>query len=344
MVSLVDHLKERVDRLADLIAVHETIAAYGPTIDGGSPLWGGSLWTDDCVYDSDGAAAGANQTRAGIESLIEGARMATIGFGHITHLPVVVIDGDRATAYAASELPVAPDGNEFQISRVSANRWDLRRGEGRWQIERRTSRLLDGSQVGKEIFAEGARSATEERAARALDRSGSNSTEEYDMGISEELAAIDNRISALEDKLAIMQVVAGYGPSMDGGADTEAGSLWTEDSWYDADASPAAAEPHGRAGIEGAARSCLEDPVGFAHISHMPLIKVEGDKATVVNHSNTFQQDGDGFRIGRVSSNRWELVRVDGTWQIERRINRLLNGSKESRAVFAEGVQEILGT
>jgi hypothetical protein len=155
---------------------------------------------------------------------------------------------------------------------------------------------------------------------------------------------LDQRVGELEDKLAILQVVAGYGPSMDGGAAREAGLLWTEDSWYDTDSSPAAAVPHGRAGIEGAAQRSHEDPVGLAHISHVPLIKIEGDRATVVNHSNTFEQDGDGFRIGRVSSNRWDLVRVDGSWQIERRVNRLMNGSKESRDVFAEGVQDIIGS
>ncbi len=157
------------------------------------------------------------------------------------------------------------------------------------------------------------------------------------------LAALENRVRELEDKLAILQVVAGYGPSVDGGAVREAGLLWTKDSWYDTDSSPAASVPHGRAGIEGAAKSFLEDPVGLAHISHLPLIKVDGDRATAVNHSNTFHQDGDEFRLGRVSSNRWDLVRVEGRWQIERRVNRLLNGSKESKDLLADGAREILG-
>lgn len=154
--------------------------------------------------------------------------------------------------------------------------------------------------------------------------------------------ALEGRIKELEDKLAILQVVAGYGPSVDGGA-TKAGLLWTEASWYDTDSSPAAATPHGRAGIEGAARRFLEDPVGLAHISHLPLIKVDGDRATAINHSNTFHQEGDTFRLGRVSSNRWELVRVDGSWQIDRRVNRLLNGSRESKDLLADGAREVLG-
>jgi len=343
MTSQAEQLKARVDRLEDVVAVRETIAGYGLTIDGGSSLLGGRLWTDDCVYDSDAPNAnGLIETRAAIEALIDGARNAPIGFAHMTHLPVVVVEGDRATSYAASHLPTAPDGSRFGVSRVSANKWDLVRADGRWQIQRRTSRALDGSPEGREIFAEGARRMATERAANAANGLGS-SVEEYEMGTAEELAELDRRIRELEDKLAVLQVVAGYGPSMDGGAAREAGLLWTVDSWYDTDSSPAAAEPHGRAGIEGAAKRVLENPAGLAHISHMPLIKVDGDRATVVNHSNTFDQDGEEFKIGRVSSNRWDLVRVDGTWQIERRVNRLLSGSKESRDVFAEGTREILG-
>lgn len=164
------------------------------------------------------------------------------------------------------------------------------------------------------------------------------------MDVTDALAAMERRIQELEDRLAILQVVAGYGPSVDGGAAAEAGALWTVDSWYDTDASPGASVPHGRAGIEGAARRFLQEPVGIAHISHLPLIKVDGDRATAVNHSNTFDQAGDdAFRVGRVSANRWELVRVDGTWQIERRVNRLLNGSRESKDVLGDGTREVLG-
>jgi hypothetical protein len=157
------------------------------------------------------------------------------------------------------------------------------------------------------------------------------------------LAELERRLLEVEDKLAILQVVAGYGPSVDGGAGPEAGSLWTVDSWYDTDSSPAAAVPHGRAGIEGAAQRFLDEPVGIAHISHLPIIKVDGDRAVVVNHSNTFDQDGDEFRIGRVSSNRWELVRTDGRWQIERRVNRLLDGSRASKDVLGDGARDVLG-
>jgi hypothetical protein len=340
-----DDLTARLDRVEDLLAVHEVIAGYGLTADGGSVRAGGSLWTEDCEYDSDADGAhGGYHARAGIEALIDVAGRAEMGFAHITQLPLVVVEGDAATAHGASYLPVSSDGNDFSLSRVSANAWELVRVEGRWQMQRRTSRTLNGSLASKEVFADGARRAAGEREAKA--RRGDEDREANGAVVQEDtvdLAEMDRRLRLVEDKLAILQVVAGYGPSVDGGASTEAGSLWTIDSWYDTDASPAAAVPHGRAGIEGAAQRFLDDPVGLAHISHMPMIKVDGDRATVVNHSNTFEQDGDGYRIGRVSANRWDLVRIDGTWQIEHRVNRLLDGTRVAKDLLAEGVRTILG-
>jgi SnoaL-like domain len=164
------------------------------------------------------------------------------------------------------------------------------------------------------------------------------------VGTSEEFAALERRVRELEDRLAIYQLVASYGPSIDGGAVREAGRLWTEDCWYDSDA-PSAGDDgvHGRAGIEGVARMCGEMDFGLAHITHLPVVTVDGDRATVVGHSNTFHQVGDEFQTGRVASNRWELERIDGQWQVRLRTNRLLDGSAGSKSVFAEGLRDAAG-
>jgi hypothetical protein len=158
----------------------------------------------------------------------------------------------------------------------------------------------------------------------------------------EEYAALEQRVREVEDKLAIYQLVASYGPSVDGGAVVEAGRLWTEDAWYDSDApSAGGAGVHGREGIEGVARMCGELAIGVAHITHLPIVTVDGDRATVIGHSNTFHQEEDQeYHIGRVASNRWDLERIDGAWHIRRRTNRLLDGSAESKAVLADGLRQ----
>jgi hypothetical protein len=270
----------------------------------------GQLWTEDCWYDSDAAGApeGGFHTRQAIESMIRGGRDVRIGFAHITHPPVVVIEGDVATAYAASELPTAQDGRNFVIGRVSANKWDLKRVAGRWQIQRRTSRALDGSAESKSIFAEGARAAESDRLALLrLVSDGAVTGGEISDG---DAGRIEERIAAIEQKLAVLQLIAAYGPGTDGGA------------------APGASEE--------------EIPPGSAHINHFPIIKVTGDRATAVNHSNTFTGEGGKFRLDRVSANRWDFVRADGRWKVTRRINRLLSGAPEARAFLADGARPIL--
>jgi hypothetical protein len=161
------------------------------------------------------------------------------------------------------------------------------------------------------------------------------------MGDEQQLAALAERLQALEDLVQIYQLVATYGPSIDGGAAEEAGRLWTEDCWYDSDAPSAGSDGvRGRSGIEQVSRRCHDLTFGVAHITHLPVVTVEGNRAVVIGHSNTFHQDGPQFAVGRVASNRWELERIDGAWQVRRRVNRLLDGSPESKDVFRGGLQE----
>ena len=47
-----------------------------------------------------------------------------------------------------------------------------------------------------------------------------------------------------------------------------------------------------------------------------------------------YLKDGAHWRLERVSANRWELERIDGTWQVIRRTNRLLDGTPEARRLL----------
>jgi hypothetical protein len=162
------------------------------------------------------------------------------------------------------------------------------------------------------------------------------------MGDEQQLAALAERLQALEDLVQIYQLVATYGPSVDGGAVEEAGRLWTEDCWYDTDATSAPpGGVHQRSGIEGVAKMTGESGLGIAHITHLPVVRVDGDRAIAIGASNTFHRQGDIYVVGRLASNRWELERTDGVWQVRRRVNRLLDGSPESKQVFADGVKAV---
>ena len=58
------------------------------------------------------------------------------------------------------------------------------------------------------------------------------------------------------------------------------------------------------------------------------------DVAVAVNHSRVYIRDGPHWRLERVGANRWELERIDGTWQVIRRTNRLLDGMPEARRLL----------
>jgi len=73
---------------------------------------------------------------------------------------------------------------------------------------------------------------------------------------------------------------------------------------------------------------------GCAHVLSAPQVSVEGDVAVAVNHSCVYLKDGPYWRLERVSANRWELERIDGTWRVIRRTNRLLDGTPEARRLL----------
>jgi len=146
-----------------------------------------------------------------------------------------------------------------------------------------------------------------------------------------------SRVRELEDRLAIYQLIASYGPAVDSESAGAVAELWSEDGVYD----PDGVEPY--VGSEAVGRlvggSLHQDYLraGCAHVLSLPVVRVDGDTAVAVNHSRVYLHDGDGWRLERVSANRWELSRGNGSWRVDRRTNRLLNGSAQARALLAAG-------
>ena len=152
------------------------------------------------------------------------------------------------------------------------------------------------------------------------------------------LAALEARIKGLEDQLAIYQLLATYGPSVDSRTGDVTASLWTQDGSYDFGSTPLEGaetvgslvniEPH----IHYVADGC-------AHVISMPHITVEGDRAVATGYSRVYLNQGDHWRVERAGANRWELVRTTAGWRVQNRVNRLLNGQPEALALLSEGVK-----
>jgi ketosteroid isomerase-like protein len=157
--------------------------------------------------------------------------------------------------------------------------------------------------------------------------------------------SVEDRLRALEDCQAIYQTVCGYGYAVDGLNAAAVGSCYVDDGVY---AVGDIGAFQGRAAIEAITR----DPghlalvaAGCAHISTLPYVVIDGDRAVATCHTmvnmhgvnmHGVNVHGDnGFFIGRLSASRIELARQDdGAWKIVHRQNYMLNGDPAGSALL----------
>jgi ketosteroid isomerase-like protein len=146
-------LEQRVQVLEDQVAIHRLINSWGPAVDTGDAASAAALFADDGILESDlsylvGPASIAAMVHGeGHQSLIHD------GSAHIQAFPIVMVDGDQATAIGYSRVyRHTEDG--YEVWRVSANRWEFRRSPGGWQVTRRTNHVIDGGPEGAHILGE----------------------------------------------------------------------------------------------------------------------------------------------------------------------------------------------
>ncbi|MET0137385.1 MAG: nuclear transport factor 2 family protein, partial [Sphingobium sp.] len=75
------------------------------------------------------------------------------GAAHMLGPPRIAIEGDAAVAVCYSCV-TRWTGKAFELYRVAANRWTLRREDGDWRIVDRRNRLLDGAPEARELLNE----------------------------------------------------------------------------------------------------------------------------------------------------------------------------------------------
>ena len=142
------------------------------------------------------------------------------------------------------------------------------------------------------------------------------------------------RLRALEDREAIRDLIASYGPLADTGNAAALAALWHEDGAYAVDGM---GESTGRAAIAALITGPVHQQLmadGCAHVLSPVTIELDGDRATARGYSCVFRWTGESWEAARVSANRWELARHNGQWQVTRRDNALLNGDEAARALL----------
>ncbi|HKD65241.1 MAG TPA: nuclear transport factor 2 family protein [Candidatus Binataceae bacterium] len=158
------------------------------------------------------------------------------------------------------------------------------------------------------------------------------------MDLESTVRSLEKRVGELEDRLAIYQLMFTYGPAADSGSSQAAAHLWTADGVYDVgDTGKLTGHAELQAMYEGQSHQALIHK-GASHLTASPHVVVNGDTAVATCYSLVFAHEDGGYKIWRLSSNRWELVRESGRWRIKRRTNQLLNGSEKARTLLAQAV------
>jgi hypothetical protein len=159
---------------------------------------------------------------------------------------------------------------------------------------------------------------------------------------------LEHRLRAIEDRLAIYNLIASHPPSADTGARAYAEAVYVEDGIFDrgAELSSWAGNTAIGANLKSEGHQAAIAG-GLAHFTGLPYVAIEGDEAVVISYLQilTPKKSGEpvevpnhgasrGYHIHRVVTNRWELVRTPDGWKIKRRTLRLVDGSEPSREIL----------
>ena len=159
------------------------------------------------------------------------------------------------------------------------------------------------------------------------------------------LRALETRLAAVEDQLAITRLMATYGPAVDSLDAELTAELWAVDGWYDA----GVATFEGHQGLRDLIDSDLHQrlaAMGAAHVISAPQVTIDGDTAVAVCYAQVLVHDESadaGWRIWRVTANRWHWSRTPQGWKVVARTNRPLDGSDEPRQLFRDSLSHNLG-
>lgn len=155
-----------------------------------------------------------------------------------------------------------------------------------------------------------------------------------DADLLKRLDEMSARLRELEDREAIRNLIASYGPAVDRGDSAGGAEIFAEDGAYDV----------GGYGVhrgQSAIAALFDGEVhqglitnGASHFLSPMRIELNGDTAVAVGYSVVFTWADGVFKAHRIAANRWELARVDGAWRVTLRVNRLLDGAEEARALL----------
>lgn len=161
--------------------------------------------------------------------------------------------------------------------------------------------------------------------------------------LSRELGGLDDireRLARLEAREEIARLIASYGPAVDSGSARDTADLWEDHGRYAFSTGDDLANLVGRDQIEEMVESSGHQGIivgGSSHFLGPARIELDGDRAVATCYSMLVRYDAAAGRhyVDRVGANRWVLRRSDHRWAVVERVNHLLDGRAEARALLA---------
>lgn len=152
--------------------------------------------------------------------------------------------------------------------------------------------------------------------------------------MSDTIESLAARVRLLEDREALRDLIARYGPLADSGDAISVSQLWAEDGSYEV---LGFARAEGRTAIAGLIESAEHQALmsdGCAHFLGPVALEIDGDRASARGHSIVFRNSEAGFIVYRMSANHWQFVHGRDGWQVTSRCNALLNGQESARLLL----------
>ena len=163
--------------------------------------------------------------------------------------------------------------------------------------------------------------------------------------------SLEDRVRAVEDKLAIFHLIASHPPAADTGPDRYYRDAFVADGEMDLGGGKGA---RGNATIGALVKTPEHQAAiagGLCHFAGLPRVEVDGDSAVAISYLQIITPDRQaaprevpghgsttGFRIHRVGANRWELRRGKDGWKVVRRTLRPLDGTDDAQALLRTAI------
>ena len=131
-----EQLAARVQRLEDLLAIHQLFVDYGLALDAGDFDAYAELFAEDgeVLLGPMGRAKGRDEIKALMTKTLSGGIGSSF---HIVSSPQVQLDGDTATSQVMWSVVTRDTAGAARLAMIGRHRDELVREDGRWKFTRR---------------------------------------------------------------------------------------------------------------------------------------------------------------------------------------------------------------